>query len=267
MLCNLDYHIIDVCNVNCKHCNHFCPLVPVGTKPKSIEQITSDLTLASKIRSHMTKLTLLGGEPTLHPKLNEIINIARGIFPDLRIELTTNGSTYKSLDRWIDTIINNDIHIIVSVYPFDDNIDERVSTFKNLIPETNLDLLWYPTNDGMQGDFLSYRDDLHSAKDIRDCRMRGYCCQLKDGKIYLCNFAAQFNYLKDYFGDEINFDLDGTEYFDLNGDINGDDVEEFCYNAAPPICDHCLEPGRFKYFDVNYPWEKSNKELNEWYIQ
>ena len=72
MIVNVDYHVTEVCNLNCAHCSHFCPLVPKDTKPKSIEQITADFALLSKFKEHLETLGLMKGDK-MNLRLGELL--------------------------------------------------------------------------------------------------------------------------------------------------------------------------------------------------
>ena len=122
-------------------------------------------------------------------------------------------------------------------------------------------------NYGFGYGFFSNMDNVASEYEIMNCTRRFYCPQLKNGKLYLCHFLAQFDRFKDYFGDKIEFDLDGKEYFDLNGDITTEDVEKFVCNAYPDACKHCVECHTHGTENATIrPWGITKKDINEWLI-
>lgn len=260
MIYNIDYHIIDRCNLNCKACNHFCPLVPSTDKGKSIEQIIADLTLLSKLKDGFSTLSLLGGEPTLHPELSKILDISRQIFPDKSIHLVTNGTKYDRFNEWKESIIRNNIDVFISVYPYCPEYKERLKVIENtLLPEVKVNYDNISEEYGFTYGSLSNKEIPVSYSELRMCRRPFKCAQLKNGKLYICNFAAQFDKLKAYFGDQITFDLDGKEYLDLNGDVTIDDLNNFVYYQIPNICLHCIDVCN----NQTCKWETSNKNINE----
>ena len=265
MLENLDYHIIDKCNLNCASCNDYCPLVEPGTgEGKSIEQITADLTLLSKLKSEFYRLNIMGGEPTLHPQLSKILRIARRIFPNNVIRLITNGTNYNRFSQWKDALVENNIDVTVSLYPYCKDYEERLQIIKKTLePEINVEV-WSPAiTDGFNYATFSNTLGLVSDDDIANCTRRFSCPQLKDGKIYLCPLAAQFNRLKSYFKDKIKFDSDDKEYLDLNGEVTAKDFYEFIYGAKPVICEHCVGAHNH-WLGPKRPWMISGKSLDEW---
>lgn len=86
------------CSNSCASCNHFAPIrEPWHALPADIDR---DLILAAKVM-HFEQYALIGGEPTLHPKLLEIIDIIRRSGITDRIQLATNG---QNAERWSDEL-------------------------------------------------------------------------------------------------------------------------------------------------------------------
>lgn len=71
----LETHLCDHCNLNCKSCTHFCPLVTEPTFT-DLEQYTKDIRTLSKKLAIRT-IRLMGGEPLLHPQVNDFIRVTR----------------------------------------------------------------------------------------------------------------------------------------------------------------------------------------------
>lgn len=226
MIINVDYHIIDNCNLKCAHCTHFCPLVPNNTKPKSIEQITADLSLLSKFKDHIETLALLGGEPTMHNQLSKICRIARYFFPNNKISVTTNGTLAEYAYKWKDAIEENNIDFVVTIYPCKENPYEDYEKILSVIPTAEK---WeFPATNGMTCNLLSSRNDAASKEEIMNCFKRIRCNQLKDGKLYICHYAAQIDYLINAFPDKVNIKKDDAMYIDLNNDnLTIEDIYEF----------------------------------------
>ena len=268
MVNNIDYHIIDRCNLNCASCNHFSSLVPSTDKGKSIEQITSDLTLLSKVKEGFNCLTILGGEPTLHPELSKILRIARQIYPNKQINLVTNGTNYDKFEKWRDSIIENNIHVILSLYPYcDDNMERAEKIRKILEPYNSFSVESTANEDGFNYGFLSNSDNVAAEDDIIHCVRPFWCAQVKNGKLYICNFAAQFDRLKAFFGDKITFELDGKEYLDLNGDVTVKDFYNFINYARPNICYHCVDCVKKNASGPRHHWTTTKKDINEWIVE
>lgn len=105
-----EYNINTSCQNSCLACNHFTPLQPLWKKePATIEH---DLNLAAKFL-HFDCFCILGGEPTLHPQLLDILDIVRASGITNFIKLNTNG---QNADRWPDVLYTKINHLQVSPY-------------------------------------------------------------------------------------------------------------------------------------------------------
>lgn len=270
---NVDYHITDKCNLLCVGCNHFCPLVPSNTEHKSMEQIKSDLFLLSKIKDNINCVTIMGGEPTLHPYLNDILYFTRSIFPNNTIFLTTNGTRYKDFHLWKDAIIDNNIMVVLSQYPFVENYKEIYKSIQDMFPNNcvssinyNRDLSVSVTDKMLSGCLVS--KPIIDDDSIRDCRMRGYCCQLKNGRLYVCNYAANFDRFDNAFKGKHNIIQDEFDYVDLNTIVNYEEsVYPVLFDSIPSLCKYCTECKRYYDTAKFVDWKCSDKSIDEWYTE
>ena len=287
MIHNVDYHITDKCNLNCAACNHFCPLVPADTEHKSMEQIEKDLTALSKFRDHIKKVTILGGEPTLHPNFTEILYLTRKLFPKNLLEVTTNGTTYKKIGIFKKAILDNNFHMILSIYPYKENYMEG---YNEIIKEfEGTDIVYQLKTPTFLTSPLTLTRKNTDDK-ILNCRMRGTCCQLKDEHLYICNLAAQSNYLYDAFPFLKNYIFkEGYEKISLIDEHTTiGDIEAMVYNSIPAFCFYCHECNRNVIMSIEEfeksgmspqdgdflermydkseyaKWKKSEKKIDEW---
>ncbi len=82
------------CQNRCVSCNHFIPVQdPWFVKPADFER---DMNMAAKVM-HFQAYNPLGGEPTLHPQLMDLLDILIGSGITNEIEMTSNGQGYKRL--------------------------------------------------------------------------------------------------------------------------------------------------------------------------
>jgi len=90
----IEIDITYACNLRCFNCNRSCEQAPTTEHMTcaQIERFVAE-TIARGIR--WERIRLLGGEPTLHPDLWDIIGILRryrdGFSPSTRLEIATNG--------------------------------------------------------------------------------------------------------------------------------------------------------------------------------
>lgn len=263
----IGYHLTDRCNLKCVSCNNFCPLVSDKTKDKPIEQIKADLLLLSKFRDNVGLISLMGGEPTLHKNLEEIVIFARELFPFSEVHIATNGILLQRLLDIKDTIIRNKITIYLTKYPFKDDANEYYQKVRESL--AGCQLIEFPEGNElvstMQCKMLSNKFVNSTDEDIKTCRMRGVCAQLANGRLYMCNCAATIDVLKNYFKDTVKIQTDGTEYVDLNT-CTVEDIYDLTYERIPLLCRYCNESVRNFYpDDFEYlPWHRSEKLVEEW---
>lgn len=257
---NIDYHVIDKCNQNCVSCGHFCSLVPKDTPAKSLDIIKKDFSLLSQYCDCFECLTLTGGECTLNPDLNDILYLAREYFPNNVINLYTNGTTVGTIEKFKQTIKDNSVHVIATIYP---NIGDKVFDMSDKL---DCDVEYRTNPEHFHKTFFS-GNICATDYEIYHCGARGICCQLVNGKLYPCQYAAQFNYFDEYFKGQHKLKLNGNEYIDLNNKPTGKELIKFIYQSNFELCKHCLDAKRNcgTYFN-DIEWGRTKKEIDEWYI-
>ncbi len=105
---NVFFHILTGCNLACKHC--YINTEQHGSNMLSLATIKRWLNLFSRSNTHLTtgkvqrespaiqrgtNLILLGGEPTMHPNLSEIISYAKSL--QFTVTVDSNGYLFHDL--------------------------------------------------------------------------------------------------------------------------------------------------------------------------
>ncbi|MDO9262653.1 MAG: radical SAM protein [Desulfosalsimonadaceae bacterium] len=90
---NVFFHILTRCNLTCRHC--YINPAQHGSAILPIETITAWLDVFVR-KTHHANLILLGGEPTLHPQLPEIVKAARRMGYQ-SITIDTNGYLFHDI--------------------------------------------------------------------------------------------------------------------------------------------------------------------------
>jgi MoaA/NifB/PqqE/SkfB family radical SAM enzyme len=85
---NLEMHVVHSCNLACESCSHYSNQGHKGMV--TLEEAEQWMRLWSG-RLAPENFVLLGGEPTIHPKLPEFLILARRYWPNARLRLITNG--------------------------------------------------------------------------------------------------------------------------------------------------------------------------------
>ncbi len=259
---HLDYHLTTHCNLNCKGCSVFSPIAkewfaaPEEFK-KEIEALRKALDGASPVNIH-----LLGGEPLLHPQIESFAFIARDVFPEARIDFTTNGLLVRQMpETFWETLRQTQVAIKYTRYPIGLDYD---------------DLIRYIQDKGVEvfsagGEIAFFRRIPMNPKGTFNM-FHSYiqcpytdCAQLRNGKLFRCPASAFHGILNEnlessgsvYKG---RFKLSRRDYVDLyNENITRETVYDFLSNAIP-FCSYC-DTARM---NPRVPWSQSEKNLTEW---
>ncbi|HMA66243.1 MAG TPA: radical SAM protein [Desulfosalsimonadaceae bacterium] len=102
---NVFFHILTRCNLNCRHC--YINPAQHGSETLTADTIEKWLGLFPG-RHEKANLILLGGEPTLHPRLDQVIFAARRLGYD-SITIDTNGYLFHDI---LDKVTPADVDFI-----------------------------------------------------------------------------------------------------------------------------------------------------------
>lgn len=110
---DLAYHIVDSCTLACEGCQHWTDVYDL----KNIADVSTFKEEASYWLERITNLgycydslTVLGGEPLLHPRLMDIIEIAIDLTKNLptKAKIVTNGQLFHKHPKLWDFVLSQD---------------------------------------------------------------------------------------------------------------------------------------------------------------
>ena len=238
----LETHLTDHCNLNCKACNHFCPISE--KKFNNINVFSEDLNTISRL-FNIKKLRLLGGEPLLHPEIKDFIKSARKILPDCDIRIVSNGTLIKTMtDDFWECCRDNNITFDLSKYPIVKNFDEIIRVIKlqnvNVGHINEISEFWVSLNPAGDSDML---ETFQSCECFRDC------VTLYNGKIYKCPIGAYIYKFNNYYRESIPEET--------GVDINKSTAENILNYLDTPMetCKFCFMPAN--------KWDKCKWSLSK----
>lgn len=174
------------CNARCEMCN----IWQMDTRG----EMTMDqwrTTMQDPIFTTIERLTVAGGEPTLHPQILDLLTLFMKAMPRLRsLTLITNGFLPRRTVEQVETIArlcrDRDVNLSVSV-SIDglEEMHESVRHIPNAFAKTRDTLL---ALQGLQAEFgfwlgvgtVVYRKNLYNVRDVRDwCEAQGIPCTLQ----------------------------------------------------------------------------------------
>lgn len=112
-----EVHLTEHCNLNCKGCDNYSPLAE--KEFLDIEEFKRDCGRLSELfKGKIEELSLLGGEPLLHPQIADFLEISRKNFPIGEIRIITNGLLLPKMnEKFWENCRKYDIVISPTRYP------------------------------------------------------------------------------------------------------------------------------------------------------
>lgn len=250
-------NICDHCNLNCKGCDHFSPIA--DERYVTLERIKCDLEQMKYILGEDLELiSIMGGEPLLHPDLIKIIKITRNIFQNTKIWISTNGILLLNQDKefW-KCCKENAVEICVTKYPVKFDYNKA----KELSEKYGVKWIYYK-GDIVEKTLGHYPLDIEGGQDARENFIHCFhanagCNMLSEGRLYTCTVAPNMPiFAKKYNIDIVLKEEDGIDIYSVNSKKN-----LFEYLSRPmPICRYC----NIKKRTFEHLWEQSKGKMQEW---
>jgi len=258
ILSYLEVSVVDFCNLNCRYCSHFSSIA---------DKISYDVALFEQNLDHLSKsglknidtIKLVGGEPLLHPQINDFVVISRKYFPKSKIFIITNAVLVNSMDeKFWKTLADNNIYLQFSIYDIKIQWHEILSKIKKYKIQSNIsDKIVKNIDEYILRYFCNFNLDLTgSQEDFKRCEhCITNCTILQDGKIYKCPLISNVKYFNKKF--KQNIEVSQNDYREVSKIKNPKEFLNWL-NQPPAFCKYCGEPYWVK-------WETSNKHLiSEW---
>jgi len=249
--------IVGHCNLNCKCCNHFSPLVksPQFVAPEEFERDFARLsTLAGRNNEN---IDIMGGEPLLHPEIVTLLGIARKYF-DGPINVVTNGILLEKMDvAFWESCRENRIRVIVSSYPVNLNY-ERIKE----LAKTHSVRLKLRMQFANKHQWCRLPKDPEGKQNIKDnanlCLVMNFCISLSNGKLSTCCLPLLIDRFNDYFDKKI--EVTENDFIDIHKAESIDEIYRFL-SKPMSFCRYC----KMRSWEVGIEWGRSKREISEWF--
>lgn len=195
---------------------------------------------------------LLGGEPLLHPDIDQFMFYTRKYFPGAYIDIVTNGLLLPQMNASFWNMCKKaDIEIKISQYPV--TVD-KINKYVDLMKRENVKFELFPNHDTFIYS-INIRGDSDKEKVFRKCKeYKSVCINLWRSKLHLCGRCYN-EFLKNYFDVRLPVST-GVDFYKCSG------TEIYNYVTHPnELCSYCLLVDR-----IPFKWGISEKKLNEWII-
>jgi hypothetical protein len=213
------------------------------------------------------KFSLLGGEPTLHPQLSELVKLARRKWQRAHLRIATNGfflHRHKELPHILKTDPNT--HIEISIHHTHPDYLNKIKANYTLLREWNARhgikvkvtlsyRKWTRRYKGFGDTMMPYEDNL-PVESWKNCPARG-CYQLFENKIWKC---APLAYLKLQYA-KFNLSKKWEKYLaykPLQSGCTSEQLHNFFKLQAEDYC--CMCASNPERFNLKLPWAFHKEE-------
>lgn len=235
---NLDIHVVDQCNLNCKYCSHLAPFA--SNNFLDVSKFEKDLqSIPEFVRNKFKYIYLLGGEPLLHPQIIDIVNISKKYFPSKDIRLLTNGLLLPKMgEDFYKCLVENNIFLDVTQYPIKFNYsiikslqDKGINILTHKVINTPTLGFWRQQLDPYGNQDYNYQYQFcvnHRTKN---------CFQLDGTLLRICPTEKHVHFLNDYF--DVKFKNYNKDVIDLSKITNIKQLEDWYYTPKN-FCSQCV---------------------------
>lgn len=252
-----EIHLTDHCNLNCIGCNHYSPLADsfylnITDYERDCKRI-NDLT-----EGNIQEIILLGGEPLLHPKLQEFFFITSSYFQTAKIIMVTNGILLvKQSEEFWKSCNKNQIQILITKYPIDINYEAIIEKANHFNVNCSYGINKNSEIKEMECIPINPDSKLCAEDNFKQCYKANNCITLRNGRLYTCCTIPSVLYLKKHFN--LPIDISPNYGIDI---YNTKNIDEILLFLSKPVafCKYC----DFEHRRENIPWGISKRELNEW---
>lgn len=181
---SLECNIVHQCINRCVGCSHLSPInEPHMVEPEVLKRDLEKLAQVTEV----PRFALLGGEPLLHPKLLELIDIAKSSGISKTICVTTNG---QLLDRVPEEFWQKIDQLIISRYPGKLNNNQIEEYRKKFCKYKNFDkrneFIISPISKFYAPISRNFLNKDEAQELFNKCPWKDHCTTVQDGYLYLC---------------------------------------------------------------------------------
>jgi hypothetical protein len=255
---NLEMHVAHSCNLACESCSHYSNQAHKGLL--EIEEAERWM-LAWSERVRPAIFSLLGGEPTIHPRLAEFVPVARRCWPASEIRIVTNGfllSRHPDLPRRMAE--DGNVRICVSAHhespAYTSRLKPVVELLEGWVREYGITVNSYPSSRWWRRTYKGFGATMEPFEDNEprssweNCNAR-FCPQLFDGRIWKCGPVAYLGMQNAKYGLSEKW-RPYLDYRPLEADCPDSELIAFFTREEEACCTMC--PARPEHFVLPLPF-------------
>jgi GTP 3',8-cyclase len=187
---SLEVHIVDHCNLRCAECCSLSPILPKWCIDPA--DLARDLALAKKALAPKW-FKIVGGEPLLHPAIDECLAVAREAGIAGIVSVTTNGFFLPRMSAKFWELTQA---LTISLYPRPALPSETIEEIRRRGAAHGIPINWKTQDRFVQMDRQRPREDEDATRAIyQECWLRRRCHILSRGRFYTCTRPAHMRTL------------------------------------------------------------------------
>lgn len=234
----VEMSITEVCSLRCKNCSLFMPYYS-SPQHMPLDKIKTDADLLLKKIDGTFHFRLLGGEPLLHPELEQVISYIVDQYREKidYFDIATNGTIMPNADI-LRLCRNGNITIAISDYAINNSYTKNVADLVSLLEQAGVNYQrnrfekWYEIGFPLNHDeTISHAE---KSKLFEECATQWR--SFYNGKLFFCSVCASAQRGGLTEGRE-------SDYYDFRGAINKKELLYFNLginpNGANSLCGLC----------------------------
>ncbi|MFP2897644.1 radical SAM protein [Corallococcus sp. 4LFB] len=256
---SLELHVAHGCNFTCVSCSHYSNQGHRGLL--SLEDAEQWMKPWSQ-RLRPVHFRLLGGEPALHPRLGDILLLARRYWPHSKLWLTSNGFLLHRHPELPRILQETQTRLCVSVHDDSDSYNKKFEGVRRLLEDWSArHPFGYEYRDSYQfwtrrykgfGSSMEPFEDGNPRSSWENCPAR-YCAQLFNGAVWKCAPLAYLGMQDKKYGLSEKWQP-YLSYTGLEAGCTEAELKAFVTEEDNPCCGMCpANPERFKKPDPQIP--------------
>ncbi len=253
----VEYHVSDLCNLNCKGCGHFSN-ISCTTQFPDIDNFKESLKGCSQKFEDIALFRLMGGEPFVNPDLDLYIRAVRNFFPYSVMRIVTNGLLLPYVSgKILEAIRECGVLVEITQYPVTrDILDILLETTKKWHIKT---CIGKPVTKFFKQICLNKNSDYNMS--WKKCASKT-CHFLRNGRIYPCAIVLGFEN-REFLELNISEHTVNSNSFDLIG--GKEDGWRILLKLTEPteLCKYCSTD--VEWFDWSVSGRNVKKE--DWIIE
>ncbi len=242
------------CNINCASCNMFSPLCE--PKVYTLRDVKKDMEKMKHINVKFNRINISGGEPFLNPEIVEILEYIRSEFPNLKIDVYTNGLLLHKLpDNKLEALSKCRAEFHITEYGIQ---KEKLDAVYCKLDKMNIQYIIDYTDEQK----LFYKkvidfDKKVPAYEYINCQYYTYCFALFlfNGRLFKCPMALNVDEINKF--SEKKIELTEYDYMNLEDVETPSQIHDF-WRSRLPLCGYCPR------VTEAITWRRSERKIEEW---